>query len=75
MRRRNNVKVEGEKELETGFLVRIKSRVLGRRKLANIWGEEEWSVESRVKGTSAYKLVRGSDKNVENRINLKLINI
>ena len=75
MRRRNNVKVEGEKELETGCLVRIKSRVLGRRKLANIWGEEEWSVESRVKGTSAYTLVRGTYKRVENTINIKLINI
>ena len=37
MRRRNNVKVEGEKELETGCLVRIKNRVLGRL----IYGERK----------------------------------
>ena len=40
-----------EDELEAGTIVRIKKRKLGRRKLENIWGEEKWEVEGRVKGT------------------------
>ena len=32
-------------ELEKGWQVRVRNRVLGRRKLANIWGEISWTVE------------------------------
>ena len=37
-------------------IVGIKNRVLGRRKLENIWGEAKWEVEGKVKGTSAYTI-------------------
>ena len=56
----------------TGTIVRIKKRKLGRRKLENIWGEEKWEVEGRVKGTSAYKIKFGQTCRVENRINLRV---
>ena len=61
-----------EDELEAGTIVRIKKRKLGRRKLENIWGEEKWEVEGRVKGTSAYKIKFGQTCRVENRINLRV---
>ena len=65
-------KVEGI--LEDGCEVRIKNRVLGRRKLADIWGEVSWWVEGRIKETSAYKLKRNGLRRVENRVNIKKVN-
>ena len=41
-------------ELENGWQVRVRNRVLGRRKLANIWGDISWTVEGKFKDSSAY---------------------
>ena len=60
-------------ELEKGCQVRVRNRVLGRKKLANIWGEISWTVEGKFKDSTAYILSRGEIKKVENIRNLKCI--
>ena len=46
-------------ELEKGWQVRVRNRVLGRRQLANIWGDISWTVEGKFKDSSVYILSRG----------------
>ena len=58
------------RSIEDGNVVRIKNRILGRRKLENIWGEEKWEVEGRIKGTSIQLNVVNKGRN---RIHLRVI--
>ena len=69
----NRGKEESRDDLEVGCEVLVKNRVLGRRKLANIWGDVSWTVESKVRDTSAYMIMRGGLKRVENRRNLRKV--
>ena len=41
-------------ELEKGWQVRVRNRVLGRRTLENIWGDISWTVKGKFKDSSAY---------------------
>ena len=69
-------KCNGEQEvdeLEKCWQVRVRNRVLGRRKLANIWGDISWTVEVNFNDSSAYILSHGETRRVENRRNLKRI--
>ena len=45
-----------EDELEAGTIVRIKKRKLGRRKLENIWGEENGKLKVELKVLLPIKL-------------------
>ena len=47
----NGLNGKGQDILEEGCEVKIKNRVLGRRKLSNIWGDNSCKIVSRVKGT------------------------
>ena len=67
----NRGKEESSDDLEVGCEVLVKNRVLGRRKLANIWGDVIWTVEGKVRDTSAYMIMRGGLKRVEIRRNLR----
>ena len=58
---KGNIKQEVN-ELEKGWQVRVRNRVLGRRKLENIWGEISWTVEGKLIDSSAYILSRGETK-------------
>ena len=69
----NRGKEESSDDLEVGCEVLVKNRVLGRRKLANIWGNVWWTVEGKVRDTSAYMIRRGEIKRVENRRNLRKV--
>ena len=69
----NRGKEESRDDLEVGCEVLVKNRVLGRRKLANIWGDVSWTVEGKVRDTSAYMIMRGGLKRVENRRNLRKV--
>ena len=60
-------------ELEKGWQVRVRNRVLGMKTLANIWGDISWTVEGIFKDSSAYISSRGETRRVENRRNLKRI--
>ena len=67
----NRGKEEVSDDLENGCEVLVKNRVLGRRKLANIWGKVSWTVEDKVRDTSAYIIRRGEVQRVEYRRNLR----
>ena len=69
----NRGKEESSDDLEVECEVLVKNRVLGRRKLANIWGDVSWTVEGKVRDTSAYMIMRGGLKMVENRRNLRKV--
>ena len=43
----NRGKEESSDDLEVGCEVLVKNRVLGRRKLTNIWGDVSWTVEGK----------------------------
>ena len=62
-REKGNSKQEVD-ELEKGLQVRVRNRVLGRRKLANIWGEICWTVEEKCKDSLAYILSREETRRV-----------
>ena len=59
-------------KLDSGDLVRIKERVLGRRKLSRLWSEKMWRVVRKFDNIEAYEIRWGDDFRVEHRTNIKL---
>ena len=57
--------------VESGDLVRIEERVLGRRKLSRLWYEKMWKVVQQFENIEVYVIEWGDDLRVEHRTNIK----
>ena len=70
---RTDVKGVGCKKFETVSTASIRNRVLGRRKVENVWEDNDWIVKGRLHMTSYHTSNRSDYERLDNRINLKLV--
>ena len=73
---RTDVKGVGCKKFETvstASTASIRNRVLGRRKVENVWEDNDWIVKGRLHMTSDHTINRSDYERLDNRINLKLV--